>query len=512
MKKEYFIINEEPNVNILGLDPIILAFHSDEFKEYVGKRLTKTFYKLEDGYFIFGTRAKEWIEIANMLFKRIMDNPKFESEVADNVTSTAQKIYSLCKETLKRIEKEEVSEQERIELITEIWKLFTKMCVYGLIAPIVEYGLGGMSKKLEEIIKGKAKDIKIVNEYISLLSYYYEENLDQKGQKELLKIAQRAYKNNELKDLFKKDNKAIKEKLSEKITKEINKYIKEWGWLTYSYAGPEYTIDNAINDIKGMLSLDISPKEQAKRLDQELRDSIKKQQDALKELSLEEKELYVIKVAQNFVKTKYLRTKMMFLADFTVMKLLKFFAQKEGLSLKQIGVCTVNEVLNYFKTGSLPAVDILNKRITYSLLLHEIGSEVVLFGEEAKLWFKENVKIEEIDKNISEIPGQVACTGDEFIIRGKVKIVNLTSDMEKFNDGEILVSVATTPDIVPAMKKASAIISDLGGLTCHAAIISRELKKPCLIGTKIATKVLHDGDEAEVDADKGTVKIINKTK
>jgi pyruvate,water dikinase len=68
----------------------------------------------------------------------------------------------------------------------------------------------------------------------------------------------------------------------------------------------------------------------------------------------------------------------------------------------------------------------------------------------------------------------------------------------------------TSPDYVPAMKRAKAIITDEGGLLSHAAIMSREFGKPCIIGTKIATKILKDGMMVEVDADKGIVRIINK--
>lgn len=82
--------------------------------------------------------------------------------------------------------------------------------------------------------------------------------------------------------------------------------------------------------------------------------------------------------------------------------------------------------------------------------------------------------------------------------------------MKKFQKGDILVSVATDPDIVPAMKKAAAIVTEQGGITSHAAIVSRELGIPCIIGTKIATRVLKDGDMVEVDANKGTVKKIGK--
>jgi len=66
----------------------------------------------------------------------------------------------------------------------------------------------------------------------------------------------------------------------------------------------------------------------------------------------------------------------------------------------------------------------------------------------------------------------------------------------------------TQPEFLPAMKKASAIITDEGGLTCHAAIISRELGIPCIIGTKIATKVFKDGDIVEVDATRGIVTML----
>ena len=74
--------------------------------------------------------------------------------------------------------------------------------------------------------------------------------------------------------------------------------------------------------------------------------------------------------------------------------------------------------------------------------------------------------------------------------------------------GEILVSPMTTPDFIPAMRKAGAIITDEGGITCHAAIVSRELKKPCIIGTRIATKILKNGDYVKVNATNGIIRII----
>ena len=79
-----------------------------------------------------------------------------------------------------------------------------------------------------------------------------------------------------------------------------------------------------------------------------------------------------------------------------------------------------------------------------------------------------------------------------------------------FAVGEILVASMTRIEFVPLMKRALVIITDEGGIACHAAIVSRELGVPCIIGTKIATQVLHDGDLVEVDADHGVVRIVEK--
>lgn len=123
-------------------------------------------------------------------------------------------------------------------------------------------------------------------------------------------------------------------------------------------------------------------------------------------------------------------------------------------------------------------------------------------------FLKENTDYEFIfDKVLddNEVKGQVAFKGKA---RGKVQIVKRKNQVNNFEEGRILVSPMTTPDFVPAMKKAVAFVTDEGGIVCHAAIISRELKIPCVIGTKIASKVFQDGDMVEVDAEKGIVRKI----
>ncbi len=85
-------------------------------------------------------------------------------------------------------------------------------------------------------------------------------------------------------------------------------------------------------------------------------------------------------------------------------------------------------------------------------------------------------------------------------------MITTIKDAYKMEKGDVLVANMTRPEYVILMKKAKAIVTDEGGLTSHAAVISRELGIPCIIGTQIATKVLKDGDLVEVDADKGIVR------
>ncbi len=91
------------------------------------------------------------------------------------------------------------------------------------------------------------------------------------------------------------------------------------------------------------------------------------------------------------------------------------------------------------------------------------------------------------------------------VATGKVKIVLSLDDLDKVEPGDVLVTTMTTPDMVPAMKRAAAIVTDEGGMTCHAAIVSRELGVPAVVGTKEATKVLKDGMVVTVDGEKGVV-------
>ena len=179
-------------------------------------------------------------------------------------------------------------------------------------------------------------------------------------------------------------------------------------------------------------------------------------------------------------------------------------ARRLHLTLAQARALLPTEVAECL-AGKEADVDLLNERLQSVLYGRDNGEFFILAGEQAEEFVSVRVEKEDTPQ-VNEFSGAVAYRGGT--ITGIVKVINTCGEISKMNDGDILVSSATSPNLMPAIRKASAIVTDEGGLTCHAAIVSRELKIPCVIGTKIATKVLKDGDVVEVDALKGTVTVI----
>ena len=169
----------------------------------------------------------------------------------------------------------------------------------------------------------------------------------------------------------------------------------------------------------------------------------------------------------------------------------------------QIKGYEVAVLLNELKT--VPSLKVLKQRKKHFVVgdgLAEISSIQDFLKDHPEYHFD----IETTDQK-DIIKGQ---TGNKGKVSGIAKVLMKVEEGGKVKKGDIIISPMTTPNYLPAMKKAAAFVTDEGGITCHAAIVARELGKPCVIGTKFATEILHDGDEIEVDATKGIVRIISK--
>lgn len=147
--------------------------------------------------------------------------------------------------------------------------------------------------------------------------------------------------------------------------------------------------------------------------------------------------------------------------------------------------------------------DMVQDRVEHSVIVLLPGDEEihVVLGDNATDLEDEYFVAEESEQ--TEWRGRAASPGYG---RGHVKVVLGRRDFSKFEKGDILVATNTSPDFVPIMKKAAAIVAENGGITAHASVASREMGIPAVVGVANATQILKDGDEVEVDADQGIVK------
>lgn len=128
---------------------------------------------------------------------------------------------------------------------------------------------------------------------------------------------------------------------------------------------------------------------------------------------------------------------------------------------------------------------------------------------EGKTWLVQSRPITTLHPHDAEVPtGKVLVRGLAASIghaSGQVRVLLAPEDGAQLQTGEVLVAPMTSPDWVPAMRRASALITDGGGVTCHAAIVARELGVPCVVGTRTATTSLRDGETVTVDGRAGVV-------
>jgi len=182
---------------------------------------------------------------------------------------------------------------------------------------------------------------------------------------------------------------------------------------------------------------------------------------------------------------------------------LKDTAKKYNIDYDELASSTVEEVESFLQNQKKVSKAEKKRREEGVFLAYEKNKKAKLFyNKDAQEMLDIVLHSEE-----KELKGQVASTGGLKSIKGKVRIV-ASPEKEKFNKEEILVTSMTRIEFVPLMRKAKAVITNEGGIACHAAIVSRELNIPCIIGTKIATKVLKNGNKVRMDMTKGEIEII----
>jgi len=307
-----------------------------------------------------------------------------------------------------------------------------------------------------------------------------------------------------------KENKLTPDEVHALLTPEEQSYVNEWERALYKAKIGQRTAENVAQEFFwiGTDYADFSEttaevvKEKAANVEHSHFVSPKEQQaEILRKHNLKDNPLHLF---QHLAQWRDERKRLNFTAIYGLVRILR-----EGLRR-----CSIPpELVNALMTNEVEEVlackinkEKLERRMKEGILLHlkEDSTYDYTEGKEGEKEFNRLLKHLETPET-NELKGMVACKGK---VIGVARIITRAEGEEakKMKEGDILITSMTRPEFVPLMKKAGAIVTDEGGISCHAAIVSRELGVPCIIGTRNATSVFKDGEKIEVDAEKGVVR------
>jgi phosphoenolpyruvate synthase/pyruvate phosphate dikinase len=342
----------------------------------------------------------------------------------------------------------------------------------------------------------KAQDI------VSTLAHPEEQSAFNRERMDFLKICINLQSNAKIQELVKAEK--IDEALTdEKLSKMVKKYIKHSFWVKSDFCRtieitPELILGEAVVEIEKK-----DAKVELRDLKKKLRKIEKEKIQLQKEVELDEEDWKNIAFAEKIIFWLDERKRQMMKQFCYLFRLLEDIGRRHELSYEEMIYLKEKEIEEMLLTGNKYEKE-RKKRQEKCFFMYDHENVYEFYGSDAQELLDEVLNAEKEE----EIRGMVASKGKEAAVKGIARIVH-NPYKDTFSDQEILVTSMTRVEFVPLMRRAKAILTNEGGLACHAAIVSRELGIPCVIGTKNATKILKDGDEIEMDLEKGIVKILN---
>lgn len=285
----------------------------------------------------------------------------------------------------------------------------------------------------------------------------------------------------------------------------LDEYQKKYYWTKNNYYIAQHlSVDFFKKEIKAWKASGKNLNLELKRIADTPKNNQREKNKLLKKYNLSPLLQTLLKISEDFTWWQDERKRATYINIDLGTKILAEVAKRAGYTVEELKHAVPSEL-----------VDILIKHLpTRKELVSRMQSVFVVTRD--WLYIARGQEMKDIKKamfgdkkqeQLMDFRGLSASTGRAI---GPVKIVKSATEIGKVKAGDVLVAVMTRPDYIVAMKKAAAIVTNEGGITSHAAIVSRELGIPCIIGTKIATEVLKDGDLVEVNANHGWVRIINK--
>ncbi len=446
---------------------------------------------------------------SKFILNRLLAEPEWAEKLSSGLASLNQQLFDFD-ESLRGRDFSKMSDAELSENYAKHLLLQKESHWLGMVWNTLEFDKPLFTNCLTGYLEKLAGDKGKAAEAFSLLTSPLRPSFAQKEERSMLALATAVQANEKAMQLFKElpALRAVEQlaSASPELAAAFNRHYEQFCWLPYMYEGPAWGHDYFAEVLGGLVKQsDCRPL--LEKEDADLHELGQRQERLAADLGIDERHERLFGIGRDIVFTKGFRKDGIYHGFYCIDPLLKEAAKRMGISLGQLRRLTPYELVDAIRARKADA-NVLNERFGYSLYYTDaLKPAVRVLSGKAARDFMAGLDWEEVkhDAAASELKGYCACPGTA---RGVVKLVERAGQMEKMPQGDILVAHSTNPDIVPAMTKAAAIVTDLGGITCHAAIISRELGIPCVIGTKSATKVLHDGDVVEVDATNGVVRRI----
>lgn len=490
-KDKWMLAEHVPDIDFF-FSQIWLSSFVNDLKNSCGKNYKKVLAIYDPKFnlrFYYG--EIDSLNFEKNLVEKITKNSAFGFAINKNIVIWSDKLRAFSKK-LAGLDFKKIENNVLINLLQEQDKIHTQLYEWGWLSNATDMFHASFTNELKGYLQTKLakinKEYKL-NEYFTALTSPHEESVALKEEIKLLKIADYAKKNSD------------KIKVNIKLDNHCDNYF----YLKFLWLGSDGVYEKKYfkERLKLLVKDEKTPQEKIREIKRELIKIKKTKEEIFAELRISKQYRNIFSVYSQFMITKIYRRYAQIFWSYQIKNLLEESGRRLGITLEVARYLSVAELSESLKKGKLSVKD-ADKRLDFFIYYVENGLELLSTNRKHPI-------LKQIEKKIvhavSEFSGQIGCLGKA---KGRVRIINAAKDMSKMRSGDILVSVATNPDLVPAMKKSAAIITEQGGVTSHAAIISREMKKPCIIGTKIATQVLKDGDLVEVDADKGVVRILKK--
>ena len=429
-----------------------------------------------------------WTKSHEVLKLKVTKDPKYFEDLINKSVEWGEKMNLWTETQIFKKDLTKMPSKSLIRLLVQFIDMQENEYAYGTALPILDFiGFSFVEGNLVKFLKAKVL-AKNYQRYYMAFTEPEHNSFAQDQEENLLKLVKKYWHNNHWRnDLAMKPLAEIK-KLYPKFYLDLVKHANKYGWAYYVYMGPAFTENDFLNFVKDYLNKGIAPGVRLTNLKKKKDIARKLKIKYLKELKPDAINKFILKIAGRVVWAKPRRKDYQSRSYYHVEKLLREIAKRLFISLGQVRSTPydiLGKALNGKKVDWRMSDEIKKHHIC---LANDDGTVTTLVGKAAENFSARQVKREKENArkmSVTEIKGTTAYAG---YASGAVKIINTPGDMVKMEYGDILVSTATTPSVVPAMKKAVAIVTDEGGLTCHAAIVSRELGIPCIVGTKIATK------------------------